>query len=125
VIFIQEPYLHKNIMAGIKKSNRSYISHEDKCRAVIIITNNKIVAVFTKQQSNADSVLLELRYSKTRLFAESMYLDITKEIERELDKIEEIPKGMELSSRSTAIPDRWHGKIVKQIIGEKYGKNIP
>jgi hypothetical protein len=77
-------------MVGIKKSHRSYISHEDKCRAVITITNNKIDAVLIKELSNADSVLLELRYSKTRLFAASMYFDITKEIERDLDKIEEI-----------------------------------
>jgi len=36
------------------------------------------------------SALLELRHSNTRFYAASMYFDITKEIERELDKIEEI-----------------------------------
>jgi len=41
IIFIQEPYLYQNRMAGISKSHRNYISHEDKSRAAIIITNKK------------------------------------------------------------------------------------
>jgi uncharacterized protein YdaL len=68
-------------MAGIKNPNRNYISHENKSRAAIIITNNKIDAVFIKQISTPDSKLIELKYNNTRFFAASMYFDITKEIE--------------------------------------------
>ena len=45
-----------------------------------------------KQLSSPSSVLLELRYNNTRSFAANMCFDITKEIDRELDTIEEILK---------------------------------
>jgi len=72
-----------------------------------------------KQLTNPDSVLLELRYSNTRSFAASMNFDVTKEIETELDKIEEIlefTKGnglviaIDSNSRSTA----WHDSQTNQ-----------
>ena len=49
IIFLQEPYLYKNRMAGLTKSARNYISTEDKSRAAILITNNKIDAVKLRQ----------------------------------------------------------------------------
>ena len=82
ITFIQEPYLYQNRMAGISMSHRNYISHEEKSRAAIIITNKKIDAVLIKQLTNPDSVLLELRHNNTRFYAASMYFDITREIER-------------------------------------------
>jgi hypothetical protein len=106
-------------MAGISKSRRIYISHEDKSRAAIIITNIKIDAVLIKQLNNPDSVLLELRHNSTRFYAAGMYFEITKEIERELDKIEEIlefTKGngiviaVDSNSRSVA----WHDSHTNQ-----------
>jgi len=30
IIFIQEPYLYQNRMAGLSMSHRNYISHEEK-----------------------------------------------------------------------------------------------
>jgi hypothetical protein len=72
-----------------------------------------------KQLSNSDRVLLELRYNNNRFFAASMYFDIMKEIEGELDKIEEIlefTKGnglviaIDSNSRSTA----WHDSQTNQ-----------
>jgi len=71
----------------LTKSTRNYISTEDKSRAAIIITNNKVDAVLIKQLSNHDSVLIELKYNNIRFFAASMYFDITKQIERDLDNI--------------------------------------
>jgi hypothetical protein len=62
-----------------------YLPHRAKSR--VAITNNKIDAVLIKELSNPDSVLIELRYNNTRFFAASMYFNIMKDIERELDKI--------------------------------------
>jgi hypothetical protein len=109
-------------MTGLRKSSRNYISPAEKSRAAIIITNNKIDAVLIKQQSNPDSVLIELKYNNTRFYAASMYFDITKEIERELDKIEEIldfKKGNRLliAVDSNARSTTWHDSQTK---GKKY-----
>jgi len=133
LIFIKEPYLHQNRMAGITKSHRNYISLEDKCRADIIITNNNINAVLIKQLSNPDSVLSESTYNNNRFFVASMYFDITEEKEREMDKTKEIlevTKGngiviaVESNSRWTA----WHDNLTNQRgkIPEEYiiGKNL-
>ena len=38
-ILTQEPYLYQNSMAELIKSHLNYISHVDKTRAAIIITN--------------------------------------------------------------------------------------
>jgi len=118
-------------MAGISMSHRNYISHEEKNRAAFIITNKKIGAVLIKQLTNPDSVLLELRHNNTRFYAASMYFDITKGIERELGKIEEIlefTKGnglviaVDSNSRSVAWHDRQtnqRGKIMEEYIISK------
>jgi hypothetical protein len=113
IIFIQEPYLYQNRTAGIKNLYRNYISHEDKSRAAIIITNNKIDAVLIKQMSTPDSTLIKLKYNNTRFFAASLYFDITKEIERDLDKIEGIleftkGKGLIIMVDSNASSKAWH-----------------
>ena len=118
IVFIQEPYLYQNRIAGIM-SHRMYISLDDKCRAAIIITKSKIDAVLIKQLSSPDSVLLELRYNNTRFFAASMYFDITKEIERELDKIEETPEftkgtGLVIAIDSNSRSAAWHDRHTNQ-----------
>jgi hypothetical protein len=89
IIFIQEPYLYQNRLAGIKNLNRNYISHEDKSRAAMIITNNKIDTILIKQMSTPDSTLIELQYDNTKFSAPRIYFDI-KEIERNLDNTEGI-----------------------------------
>jgi hypothetical protein len=128
IIFIQELYLYKNRMAGLTKSHRNYISLDDKSRAAILITNNKIDAVLITQLSNPDCVLLELRYNNTRFFTASMYFDITKETKSELNKIDEIlefTKGnglviaVDSNSRSTECHDiqtNKRGKIMEEYI---------
>jgi hypothetical protein len=121
IIFIQELYLYQNRMAGIKNSNRNYIFRADKSRAAITVTNNKIDAVLIKQLSNPDSVLIGLKYN-TRFFAASMYFDITKELEKELDKLHEIIEftkgiGLLIAVNSNARSTAWHDSQTK---GEKY-----
>ena len=122
IISIQESYLYKNRVVGLPKSSRHFTSRGDKCRAAIIITNNKIYAVLIKQLSNPDSVLIEVKYN-TRFFAGSMYFDITKELERELDKIEEILDFTKRNGLLIAVDsnsNQRHGMIIKQTKGGKY-----
>ena len=127
IISIQESYLYKNRVVGLPKSSRHFTSRGDKCRAAIIITNNKIYAVLIKQLSNPDSVLIEVKYN-TRFFAGSMYFDITKELERELDTIEELidfrnRNELLIAVDSNSRSKTWHdsqtnkrGKILEEYI---------
>jgi hypothetical protein len=128
IIFIQEPYQYKNRMVGLPKSSRHYTSPVDKSRPAIIITNNKRDAVLIKQLSNPESVLIELKHKDTRFFAASMYFDITKELERDMDKIEEIldftkGNGLLIAVDSISRSTTWHdsqtnkrGKILEEYI---------
>jgi hypothetical protein len=90
IIFIQEPYTLQNKTAGITRTHRTYISNEDKSRAAIIIVNDNIDAVLINQLCDRDNVVLEMRYKSIRIFAVSMYFNITEEIDRKTAKIDEI-----------------------------------
>jgi len=88
-------------------------------------------AVLITQLSNPDSVLPELRYNNTRFFSASMYFDITKKIQRELDKIDEILEftkgnGLIIAVDSNSRSMAWHdnqtnkrGKIMEEYIISK------
>jgi hypothetical protein len=89
VVFIQEPYILQNKTAGITRTHMTYISNEDKSKAAIIVANDNIDAVL-KQLCDRDNAVLEMRYNSTRIFAVSMYFDITEEIYRKTAKIDEI-----------------------------------
>ena len=89
VIFIQEPYLNKK-KSGLTNSYSSYTSLEDNNRAAIVITNKDIDAVLITQLSDPDTVLIELKYNNTRFFIVSTYFDITTEIDKELDKLDQL-----------------------------------
>jgi hypothetical protein len=99
-------------MAGIPNPHRIYNFLEDNNRAAIVITNKKIDAVLITKQSNPDRVLLEMEYN-IRFYAVSMYLDIKEEIERELDKIDQILEltkgtGLILAIDSNTRSAAWH-----------------
>jgi hypothetical protein len=116
IVFVQKPYLIQNKTAGITRTHRTYISDEDKSRAAIIIANDSIDAVLIKQLCDRDKVVLELRYKSTGIFAASMYLDITEEIDEKTAKVDEILQynngsgiiiAMDSNSRSTG----WYDNI--------------
>jgi len=57
-VFVQEQYLLQNKTAGITRIHRTYISTEDRSRAVIIITNENIDAVLINQLCDRDNLVL-------------------------------------------------------------------
>jgi hypothetical protein len=130
IIFIQEPYLYKHRMTGITSSYSKYSSLEDNNRAAIVITNKRIDAVLITELSNPDTVLLEQEYN-TKFFTASMYFDITTEIERELDKIDQILEftkgnGLIIAVNSNCRSAAWHdtqtnkrGKTLEEYIISK------
>ena len=130
-LFIQEPYLYNRKIGGISTKNRIYTSHEDKSRAAIVINNRNIDAVLITQLSNTGSALLELEYNGHIFYAASMYFDITEEIEKGLEKIDQMLEftkgnGLVIAVDSNARSAAWHdfktnkgGKIMEEFIVSK------
>jgi hypothetical protein len=77
IIFVQEPYTLQNKAAGITRTHKNYISNKDKSRAAIMIVNYHIDAVRIKKLCDRDNEVLEMRYKSIRIFAVSIYFEIT------------------------------------------------
>lgn len=131
IIFIQGPYLYEHRMTGITSAYSNYTSLEDNNRAAIVITNQNIDAVLISQLSDPDTVPLELDYNNTRFFTASMYFDITTDIDKELDKIDQILEftkgnGLVIAVDSNSRSVAWHdtqtnkrGKTLEEYIISK------
>ena len=131
IIFIQGPYLYEHRMTGITSAYSNYTSLEDNNRTAIVITNQNIDAVLISQLSDPDTVPLELDYNNTRFFTASMYFDITTDIDKELDKIDQILEftkgnGLVIAVDSNSRSVAWHdtqtnkrGKTLEEYIISK------
>jgi Holliday junction resolvasome RuvABC ATP-dependent DNA helicase subunit len=49
IIFVQEPYIIQNKLAGITRTHRTYITKEERSKATIIIANADIDVIIIKQ----------------------------------------------------------------------------
>jgi len=131
ILLIQEPYIYNRKIAGISTKNKIYTFHEDKSRAAIIINKRNIDAILTTQLSNPDSALLELEYNGHSFYAASIYFDITEEIEKGLEKIDQMLEftkgnGLIIAVESNAKSAAWHdfktnkrGKTMEEFIVSK------
>ena len=128
IVFIQEPYLIHNRVAGISRNYKIYTYGNNKIRAAIIIVNRNIDALLINQLSDDDTVAVELIYNGFRFFAASMYLDITEDIKLDLVKLDKIltfTKGtglltaMDSNARSTMwydVTTNTRGKIMEEYV---------
>jgi len=128
IVFVQEPYLLQNKIAGITRTHSTYISSENRSRAAIIITNENIDAVLINQLCDRDNVVLELKYKNIRIFAAGMYLDINEEIDTKTEKVDDIIQlskgsGILIAMDSNSRSKVWHdnqtnlrGKTLEEIL---------
>lgn len=95
IIFIQEPYVLQNKLAGISRKYRIFTKGENRIRAAIVVANKQIDAVLLNQISDEDAVVVEILHNKLKFNAVSMYMDIRADINddfRKLDHILEVRK---------------------------------
>jgi ribonuclease HI len=132
VLCIQEPYVIHNKIAGIPRKYKIFASGEGRHRAAIVVPNNQIDSILIRQLSDEDTAVLEIVYNKAKIIIASMYFDINRQIEDDLNKIEAIlqhAKGagviiaMDSNSRSTS----WHdsltnsrGRILEEFLISKH-----
>jgi len=130
VLCIQEPcpYITKLL---VSQENKIYASGEGRHRAAIVVTNNQIDSLLLRQLSDEDTVVLEVS-DKDKTIIASMYFDINRQIEGDLNQIEAIihhAKGVGIllvidsNSRSTS----WHdtqtnarGRILEEFLLSKH-----
>ena len=115
IAFVQEPYTIRNNMAGFPKGFKIYSHGGGRKRAAIIINNNEVDAITITQGSHEDAILTEIRHKGLRLFGASLYLPIDRDIERDIDTIENIHQftkgeGLILAIDSNARSRLWFDK---------------
>jgi len=102
-----------NKIAGIPRKHKIYASGEGRHRAAIVVTNNQINSLLLRQFSDEDTVVLEVVSDKDKTIVVSMYFDINRQIEGDLNKIEAIihhakGAGVFLAIGSNSRSTSWH-----------------
>jgi hypothetical protein len=116
IVFIQEPYIIQNKVIGISKKYRTYTGPEGRCRAAIVVANNKLDTMLIQQLSDADAVTVEITIGNLNIIVVSMYFDREKPIEPDLAKMEfaiQHAKGTAVlfATDSNARSTLWHDKF--------------
>ena len=88
-MFIQEPYNISNIAVGLPRSYAVFKSGTGRKRTAIAIKNKRIDTLLLTQLSK-DTVVVETRGDKASLILVSMYFDINRPIDIDLQKMQEI-----------------------------------
>jgi len=132
VLCLQEPYVIHNKFAGMPRRLKIYASGEGRHRAAIVVTNNQIDFLLLRQLSDEDTVVLEAVSDKGKIIIASMYFDINRQIEYDLNKIEAIIQhakgaGVLLSIDSNSRSTSWHdnqtnsrGRILEEFLLSKH-----
>ena len=131
IIFIQEPYIIQNKVIRISKKYKTYSALEGRCRAAIVVANNKLDTMLIHQLPDADTATVEIILGNINLTATSMYFDREKPIEHDLVKMEsalQYAKGTALlfatdsNARSTLLYDKLtnsRGRILEEFLISK------
>ena len=117
-MFIQEPYVSNNV-ASLPRSCTVFTSGAGRKRAAIVINNKRIDSLILTPLSNEDTVVAETKVGKASLMLVSMYFDISRPIDIDLQKMQEIlthAKGtgtifaIDSNARSTS----WHDVLTNK-----------
>ena len=116
IAFVQEPYTVNNKLVGIPRYYRTYVNGNERKRATIIVNNKGIDATLITQLSDEDCVVVEIRSKLSTFYGISMYCDITGNIERDINKMENIikhaqGKGIIICVDSNSRNELWHDTV--------------
>ena len=116
---IQEPYTVGNKLAGLPKSLAVYTSGAGRKRAAIVINTKQIDTIKITQLSDEDTVVLETKVGNATLFNASMYFDINRPIDFDLQKMQAILMhangvGIVFAVDSNARSTSWHDVLTNK-----------
>jgi hypothetical protein len=86
IICIQEPYISGSKIIEIPRSCTVLVASEGKKRTAIVINNKHVDAILITQLSDEDATIMEARVGSVTFVTASMYNDIKRSIEEELEK---------------------------------------
>lgn len=115
VAFVQEPYTLRDNVAGFPKCFKIHTHGGGRKRAAIIVNNNEVDVIAITQGSHEDAILTEISHQGLSLFGASLYLPIDRDMERDLDTIDNIiqytkGEGLVLAIDSNARSKFWFDK---------------
>lgn len=101
-------------MAGFPKSFKIH-THGGGRKTAAIIINNEVDIITITQGSHKDAILTEIQHKGLSLFGASLYLPIDRDMERDLDTIENTlqytkEEGLILAIDSNASSKLWFDK---------------
>jgi hypothetical protein len=113
IVCIQEPYIIGSKVMGLPRSCAVFASGAGRKRAAIVIKNKHIDTILLTQLSDEDVVVVETRVGKVTLIIVSMYFDINRPIDIDLQKMQTIithAKGVGIifAIDSNARSTSWH-----------------
>jgi len=128
---IQEPYMFGNKIGGIPHFLTVLTIGERKKRAAIVI-NNRNIDILIIQLSDEDVTVMETRAGNANLVIASMYFDIKRSIEIDLNKMQAIityakKMGIIFAIESNARSTTWHdiltnkrGKVMEEFLVSRH-----
>ena len=116
VAFIQEPYTIHNKVVGITKRYRTFTSSVGRSRRATVVTNNQIDALLIQEVTDKDTVVVELILRNLKFYAANMYLDITEQLDKTNELINDIlqlanTSGLLITMDSNSRSRTWHDKL--------------
>ena len=119
ILCIQEPYTIGNKLVGLPKSFAFYMSGAGRKRAAIGINNKQIDTIKITQLSDEYTVVLETKAVNTTLLIVSMYFDINRPIDYDLQRMQSKAVGNVFAVDSNARSTSWH-----YVLTNKRGKTM-
>ena len=123
-MFIQEPYNINNMVVGIPRSCTVFTSRAGMKRAAIAIKNKRIDTILLTQFSNEDTVVVETRGDNTSLVLISIYFDINRTIDTDIQKIQEILTHAKGTGTIFVIDSNARSKTWHDVLTNKRGKAL-
>jgi hypothetical protein len=129
ILCIQETYTIGNKIVGLPRTYTAFASGEGRKQAAIVINSEQIDTILMTQHSDEDAVVLEARVDNLTFLIASVYVDITRPLVIDLQKMQEILThaegvGINFSMDNNARSTSWHDVKKREDTTAIYTKQV-
>ena len=123
-VCIQDPYNIGNKVVGLPQSYAVFTSGAGRKRAAIALNNKRIDTILLTQLSNDDTVVVGTRVDNASFILVTMYFDINRPIDIDLQKMQEILTHSEGVGTIFAIDSNARSTSWNDVLTNKQGKTM-